>query len=68
MFVARLFVSIQHSSVRFKTRKKLAFLTAQQMWDLGLTKEQQQAELSQATMAGFMSDLRVSLKNKGRIL
>ena len=68
MFVARLFVSIQRSSVRFKTRKKLAFLPAQQLWDLGLTKEQQQAELLQQTMSGFMSDLRVSLKNKGRRL
>lgn len=68
MLVVSVLVAIQQSALRFKTRKKLASLSAQQMTDMGMTKERQRAELSQATVIGFMNDLRTLIKNKGRML
>lgn len=68
MFVVSVLVCIQQSTLRFKTRKKLASITALQMKDIGMTKERQQAELSQATLIGFVGDLLTFIKNKGRIL
>lgn len=68
MFVVSVLVCIQQSTLRFKTRQKLASITALQMKDIGMTKERQQAELSQATLIGFVGDLLTFIKNKGRIL
>ncbi|WP_417528011.1 hypothetical protein [Marinomonas shanghaiensis] len=68
MFVVSVLVCIQQSALRFKTRQKLASITALQMKDIGMTKERQQAELSQATLIGFVGDLLTFIKNKGRIL
>jgi hypothetical protein len=68
MLIVSLLVSIQHSVVRFKTRKKMALLTAQQRMDIGLTVERQQAEISRATWLGFLKDLRLTIKEKGRSL
>ena len=68
MFVVSVLVCIQQSALRFKTRKKLASITALQMKDIGMTNERQQAELSQATLIGFVGDLLTFIKNKGRIL
>jgi hypothetical protein len=68
MLVVSVLVCIQQSALRFKTRKKLASITALQMKDIGMTKERQQAELSQATLIGFVGDLLTFIKNKGRIL
>ncbi|MCW4627780.1 MULTISPECIES: hypothetical protein [Marinomonas] len=65
MFVVSVLVCIQQSALRFKTRKKLASITALQMMDIGMTKERQQAELSQATLIGFVGDLLTFMKNKG---
>lgn len=67
MLVVSLFVCIQQSIERFQTRKKLASLTPQQMTDIGMTKERHQAELSQATIFGFMRDVLFFIKNKGRM-
>jgi uncharacterized protein YjiS (DUF1127 family) len=68
MLVVSLFVCIQQSVERFQTRKKLASLTAQQMSDIGLTKELKEVELAQATMIGFARDVVFFIKNKGRML
>ena len=68
MLVVSLFVCIQQSIERFKTRKKLASITALQMMDIGMTKERQQVELSQATLIGFVEDLLTFIKNRGPIL
>ncbi|MGO2511847.1 hypothetical protein [Marinomonas polaris] len=67
MLVVSLFVCIQQSIERFQTRKKLAFLTPQQMIDIGMTKERHQAELSQATIVGLMRDVMFLIKNKGQM-
>lgn len=67
MLVVSLFVCIQQSIERFQTRKKLASLTPQQMIDIGMTKERHQAELSQATIVGFMRDVMFLIKNKGQM-
>jgi uncharacterized protein YjiS (DUF1127 family) len=67
MLVVSLFVSIQQSVERFQTRKKLASLTAQQMKDIGMTKERYQTELSRATMVGVVRDVLLLIKNGGRM-
>ncbi|QUX91209.1 hypothetical protein CYL31_07180 [Marinomonas sp. A3A] len=67
MLVVSLFVSIQQSVERFQTRKKLASLTAQQMKDIGMTKERYQTELSRATMVGLVRDVLLLIKNGGRM-
>jgi uncharacterized protein YjiS (DUF1127 family) len=67
MLIVSLFVCIQQSVERFQTRKKLASLTAQQMSDIGMTKERHQAELSQATIVGFVRDVVLFIRNKGRV-
>ncbi|NLQ16883.1 DUF1127 domain-containing protein [Marinomonas sp. M1K-6] len=57
MLVVSLMVCLQHSAMRFKTRKKLASLSAQQLADIGMTKERQKMELAQASVKGFVVDL-----------
>lgn len=65
MLVVSLFVCIQQSVERFKTRRKLMRLTPQQMTDIGMTKERQQAEVSQATLLGLLRDVLSFSKSKG---
>lgn len=67
MLVVSLFSCLQQSIERFQTHKKLASLTPQQMIDIGMTKERHQAELSQATIVGFMRDVMFLIKNKGQM-
>lgn len=67
MLVVGVFACIQKSVERFKTRRKLASITAQQMSDIGMTTEIKDMELAQASMMGFLRDVLFYIKNKGRI-
>jgi len=68
MLVVSVLVHFQYCVKRYQTRKKLASLSAQQMADIGMTKERQQSELSQASFNGFMRDFMVKVKKRGRVL
>jgi len=68
MLIVSLFVHIQHCAERYKTRKALAQLTAQQMLDIGMTKDRQQSELQQASVKGFTRDLIDRIKKSRALL
>ncbi|AWY00192.1 hypothetical protein A8139_09430 [Marinomonas primoryensis] len=68
MLIVSLFVHFQDCVTRYQTRKGLASLTAQQLMDIGMTKERQQAELSQASFKGILCDMMVKVKKRGRML
>ncbi|WP_187424881.1 DUF1127 domain-containing protein [Marinomonas sp. IMCC 4694] len=68
MLIICLFVHIQDCVVRYQTRRALARLTAQQMTDIGMTKEHQRAELLQASVFGFVRDLMNRKKKEERAL
>ena len=66
MLIVSLFVCIQQSIERFQTRKKLAKLSAEQLNDIGMTKERQQIEVSQATFLQLLRDVVLRVKNARR--
>lgn len=66
MLIVSLFVCIQQSVERFQTRKKLAKLTTEQLNDIGMTKERQQVEVSQATVLKLMRDVVLLMRNRRR--
>ncbi|WP_133010228.1 DUF1127 domain-containing protein [Marinomonas flavescens] len=57
MLIISLLTHIQHCIERYQTRKALDKLSEQQMQDIGLSHEKRQAELSQASFIGVVSDL-----------
>ncbi|UTW00741.1 hypothetical protein KDW99_06335 [Marinomonas rhizomae] len=67
MLVVGVFACIQKSVERFKTRRKLASITAQQISDIGMTAEIKEMELAKAGIMGFLRDVLFYIKNKGRI-
>ncbi|ETI62589.1 hypothetical protein [Marinomonas profundimaris] len=68
MLIVSLFVHVQYCVTRYQTRKGLATLTSQQMMDIGMTKERQKMEMSQASLKGFLNDLMAKVKKRGRML
>ncbi|MGO2355923.1 MAG: DUF1127 domain-containing protein [Marinomonas foliarum] len=66
MLIVSLFVCIQQSVERFQTRKTLAKLTAEQLNDIGMTKERQQVEVSQATVLKLLRDIVLLMKSNRR--
>lgn len=64
MLIISLFVHIQSCVQRYKSRKALALLSAQQMSDIGMTTDQQQTELDQASIYGFTRDLINHIKKR----
>lgn len=53
---------IQHCVERYRSRKALAWLSAHQMSDIGMTHNQKITEMSQASLLGFARDLRKLLE------
>lgn len=62
MLVVGVFACIQKSVERFKTRRKLASITAQQMSDIGMTAEIKEMELAKAGIMGFLRDVLFYIK------
>lgn len=67
MLIISLLSHLQHCIKRYQTRKALASVSTQQMEDIGLSHEKCQAELSKASIIGFVSDL-TRTKEKGDTL
>lgn len=66
MLIVSLFVHIQHCLERYKNRKALVSLNAQQISDIGITYEEKQAELAKASVLGFACDLLRHIKQGRR--
>ncbi|REG86828.1 hypothetical protein [Marinomonas pollencensis] len=64
MLIISLLTHVQYCIVRYQTRKALATVSAAQMQDMGLSHEACQAELSKASIMGFVSNL-THTKRKG---
>jgi uncharacterized protein YjiS (DUF1127 family) len=68
MLIVSLLVHVQHCVTRYKARKGLATLTSQQLTDIGMTRECQKIEMSQASFKGFLRDMMARTKKVGRTL
>jgi len=64
MLIISLFTHIQHCVERYQNRKVLISMSTQQLSDIGMTHEQKQKEIAQASVLGFTGDLLRHIKQE----
>ncbi len=66
MLIIGLFTHVHCALARYKSRKALSSISTQQLFDIGMTHDEKQAQLTQASVLGFMRDVLRSIQKKRR--